>query len=60
MWFLIETLRVYEAEGEDGVPEPGPHARRMNTPDRMFVIEVIDTFEGELDPLQLNRRALPA
>jgi hypothetical protein len=53
VWFLTETLRVYEAHGDEPIPDPPRGARRMNTPDRMFVIEVASKFEGELDPLAL-------
>ena len=53
VWFLAEALHVYEAEGDVPVPEPAPDARRFNTPDRMFVIDVQPSYEGELDPLVL-------
>ncbi|HSI05617.1 MAG TPA: DUF6178 family protein [Myxococcota bacterium] len=53
VWFLAETMHVYEAEGDDPVPEPARDARRFNTPDRLFVIDVKPGYEGELDPLVL-------
>jgi hypothetical protein len=53
VWFLAEALHIYEAEGDDPVPEPAKDARRFNTPDRLFVIDVKPSYEGELDPLVL-------
>ncbi len=53
VWFLAEALDVYEAEGDQPAPEPAENARRFNTPDRLFVIDVKQSYEGELDPLVL-------
>ncbi len=53
VWFLAEALHVYEAEGDEPVPEPAKNARRFNTPDRLFVVDVQQAYEGELDPLVL-------
>jgi hypothetical protein len=53
VWFLGDALEVYEAQGDEPAPEPGPSTRRFNTPDNLFVIDVKPNFEGELDPLTL-------
>lgn len=53
VWFLSEVLKVYEAEGDEQIPDVDKGVRRFNTPDRLFVVDVKSSYEGELDPLVL-------
>lgn len=53
VWFLKETLVVWELAAEESIPDADREYRRFNTPDGYFSVDGKPDKDSEFDPLTL-------